>query len=73
MFGGLVADELPDAQVSVLSDASGGYPDNPLVNAAIGALWGAFDNVPDWPVNEDLTPEDWSIPGLFVPGRTACI
>jgi hypothetical protein len=67
MFGGLIADELPDANVTVLSDASGAYPDNPPVNEAIGTtLWGAFDNVPDWPENEGLTPRDWSIPGLFV-------
>jgi acetyl esterase/lipase len=65
LFGALAADELPDADVTVLADASGGYPDNPAVNAAIGGLWGTYENVPDWPVNEGLTPEDWSIPGLF--------
>ena len=65
LFGGLASDALPDAEVSVLSDGSGGYPDNPPVNAAIGTVWGAFENVPDWPVNEGLTREEWSIPGLF--------
>jgi hypothetical protein len=66
LFAGLVADELPEASVASLSDASGAYPDNPPVNEAIGGLWGTFENVPDWPENEGLGPADWSIPGLFV-------
>lgn len=66
LFGGLVSDELPDANVTVLADASGAYPDNPPVNEAIGTIWGTFENVPDWPENEGLEPSDWSIPGLFV-------
>ena len=66
LFAGLVADELPSASVASLSDASGAYPDNPPVNEAIGALWGTYENVPDWPENEGLEPADWSIPGLFV-------
>jgi len=66
LFAGLASDALPDAEITALSDASGAYPDNPAVNAAIGGLWGTFGNVPDWPENEGLTPEDWSVPGLFV-------
>ena len=66
IFGALVADDLPDARVSVLSDASGAYPSSPAVNAGIGALWGTFDNLPDWPENEGLTPEDWGVTDLFV-------
>ncbi len=66
MFGALVADDLPDAQVTVLADASGAYPSSPAVNAGIGALWGTFANVPDWPENEGLTPEDWGVTDLFV-------
>jgi hypothetical protein len=66
LFGGLASDVLPDAAITVLADGSGAYPDNPAVNAAIGELWGSFNNVPDWPVNAGLTPEDWSIPGLFI-------
>ena len=66
LFAALAADELPDAEVSALSDASGAYPDNPPVNEAIGSLWGTFNNVPDWPENEGLEPADYSIPGLFV-------
>ncbi|MCB1005908.1 MAG: hypothetical protein KDB35_17135, partial [Acidimicrobiales bacterium] len=66
MFGALVADDLPDARVSVLADASGAYPSSPAINAAIGALWGTFENVPDWPENEGLTAEDWGVTDLFV-------
>lgn len=65
LFAGLVSDRLPDAAVTVLADGSGAYADSPAVNAAIGALWGTFANVPSWEVNAGLTPADWSIPGLF--------
>lgn len=66
MFGALVADDLPDAEVTVLADASGAYPSSPAINAAIGSLWGTFANVPDWPENEGLTPEEWGVTDLFV-------
>lgn len=65
LFAGLVADELPDARVVALADGSGAFSDVPAINEAVGALWGTFDNVPDWSVNDGLTPADWSIPGLF--------
>ena len=66
LFGGLASDAYPDADIAVLADASGVYADNPAVNVAIGNLWGAYNNVPDWPENEGLEPADYSIPGLFV-------
>jgi hypothetical protein len=66
LFGGLLADDLPDAEVSVLADASGAYPSDPVINEAIGSLWGAFDNVPDWPENEGLTAADYGVPDLFI-------
>lgn len=66
LFGGLASDAYPDAEIAVLADASGVYADNPAVNVAIGNLWGAYNNVPDWPENEGLEPADYSIPGLFV-------
>ncbi len=65
LMAGLLADEMPDAEVTVLADASGAYPSNPTVNAAIGGLWGTYENVPDWPENEGVSPEEWGIPGLF--------
>jgi hypothetical protein len=60
IYGGLVADLLPDAQVTVFGAQSGAFPDDPDLNAEIiGELWGAFDNMPDWEVNEGLTARDW--------------
>ena len=66
MFGGFAADDLPDARVTVLADASGGYPSTPLVNTTIGSLWGAYRNLPDWPEAAGVTPEEFGIPDLFV-------
>jgi hypothetical protein len=62
----LAADELPGVEVLTFGDSSAAYPDVPELNAGIGALWGVLENVPDWPVNEGLTPEEWSFPGLYV-------
>jgi hypothetical protein len=60
IYGGLVADLLPDARVTVFGAQSGAFPDDPDLNAEIiGELWGAFDNMPDWEVNEGLTARDW--------------
>jgi hypothetical protein len=60
VYGGLVADLLPDAQVTVFGAQSGGFPDDPDFNAEIlGELWGAYDNMPDWEVNVGLTARDW--------------
>ncbi len=65
-FAGLAADALPGVDIVAFGDASGAYPDVPELNASIGAQWGVLENVPDWPVNEGLTPEQWSFPGLYV-------
>jgi hypothetical protein len=60
IYGGLIADLLPDAQVTVFGAQSGAIPDDPDLNTEIlGELWGAFDNMPDWEVNEGLTARDW--------------
>jgi hypothetical protein len=66
VYAGLVSDLLPDAQITVYADGSGAYPDDPAQNAAIGALWGGFENIPEWEVNEGLTPEEWGIPRFWV-------
>jgi hypothetical protein len=60
VYGGLVADLLPDAQVTVFGAQSGAFPDDPEFNAEIlGELWGAYDTMPDWEVNDGLTARDW--------------
>ena len=60
VYGGLAADRLPDAQVTVFGGQSGHIPDDPDFNAEIlGNLWGAYDNMPDWEVNKGLTAREW--------------
>ena len=66
LYGGLSADAFPEAAITVIADASGAYPSVPAVNAGIGALWGTTTVVPDWPVNEGLTVEEWGLPELFI-------
>jgi hypothetical protein len=60
VYAGLVADALPDAQVTVFADGSGGYVDDPTLNAAIGGLW----NVVQPPWAADVPREEWSIPAM---------
>ena len=59
VYGGLAADLLRDAQVTVLGAQSGHIPDDPDLNAEIGELWGAYDTMPEWEVNDGLTARDW--------------
>ena len=65
LFGALVADALPDAEVAALADASGGYPSNPAVNGVIGGLWATDAAIPDWPELEGLDSADFGIPDLL--------
>lgn len=60
IYGGLITDLLPDAQVMVFGAQSGAIPNDPDLNAEIlDEQWGAFDNMPAWEVNEGLTARDW--------------
>jgi Pectinacetylesterase len=60
VYGGLVADLLPDAQVIVWGGQSGHIPDDPELNLEFfGKLWGAYGTMPDWEVNQGLTERDW--------------
>jgi hypothetical protein len=65
VYGGLVADLLPDAQITVLADSSGAYPNDSNVNEILGQ-WGIFETMPDWDVNDELTARDWGIPTFWV-------
>ncbi len=63
IYGGLVADLLPNAHVTVFGAQSGAWPDKPESNTDIlDARWGAYGTMPAWEVNEGITAEDWSIP-----------
>jgi hypothetical protein len=65
IYGGLVADLLPDAKVTVLGGQSGAWPDDPDFNTEVlDTRWGAYDAVPDW-ARGGLDPGDWSVPGLW--------
>jgi hypothetical protein len=67
VYGGLVADLLPDAQVTVFGAQSAHFPDDPDFNAEIlGELWGAYGNMPDWEINEGLTAREWGIPRFWI-------
>jgi hypothetical protein len=67
LMAAMAADQLPDANVTTFGDSAGAYPDVPSVNAAIGAgMWGTDTVGPDWPGYAELTPEQRSIPGLYV-------
>jgi hypothetical protein len=60
VYGGLAADLLPDARVTVFGAQSGHVPDDPDLNAKLfGELWGAYDKMPDWTVNHGLSARDW--------------
>ena len=64
LFAGLAAERLPAARIVALGDSSGGFPDDPMLNIAIGSLWGTAETIPDWPATADVDHEDWSIPAL---------
>ncbi len=66
LYGGLVADELPDAQVTVIADASGAYPGDEAITSVVGGLWGIAAGLPDWPETAGDPPSAWSLPGLFI-------
>jgi hypothetical protein len=66
LYGGLVADRLPHAKVTVFGAQSGAWPDNPDFNAKVlGKAWGAYDAVPAWAV-DGLTVRSWGIPRFWV-------
>ena len=67
VYGGLVADLVPDALITVFGAQSGAFPDDPTFNAEIlGELWGAYRNMPDWEVNEGLTAREWGVPRFWI-------
>jgi Pectinacetylesterase len=71
VYGGLAADLLPDARVTVLGSEFGHIPDDPDLNARfLGELWGAYANMPDWEVNQGLTARDWGPPRFWIQAGT---
>ncbi len=70
LFAGLAADSLPGVEIITFGDSSAAYPDTPVLNASIGGLWGVLETVPEWPVYDGITAEEWSFPGLYVSAGT---
>ena len=66
LYAGLAHDLLPNSAITVIADGSGAYPDDPVVNARIGAVWGTESAIPPWPENAGLSAADWGAPDLFV-------
>jgi Pectinacetylesterase len=66
IYGGLVADELPDAQVTVIGGQSGSFAEDPELNAPLLELWGVYDNLPHWEVNQGLAARDWGPRRLWI-------
>ncbi|NLV54142.1 MAG: hypothetical protein GXY13_00875 [Acidimicrobiales bacterium] len=66
VYGGLAADRLPDATITVLADGAGAYPDDPAVNTLAGERWGTDAAVPDWEETAGLTTAELGLPSLYV-------
>lgn len=66
LYGGLVADRLPDARVVVLGAQSGAWPDHPDFNAGVlDERWGAYDAAAEWAV-DGLSAAEWGVPRFWV-------
>ena len=59
-YAATIGDVLPDAQITVFADGSGGYPDNGQLSVGMEALWGFVR--PDWAA--DVPIEEWTVPGM---------
>ncbi len=61
VYGGLAAERLPNARVTVFGAQSGAWPEHPGFNAdVLGARWGAYGALPAWAA--DGQP---GVPGLW--------
>ena len=66
VYGGLVADRLPHANVVVFGAQSGAWPDNPDFNTSVlDKRWGAYAAMPDWVVT-GLAVRDWGVPRFWI-------
>jgi hypothetical protein len=66
LYGGLVADLLPGARVTVFGAQSGAWPNHPDFNAGIlDARWGAYATMPGWAV-DGLAVRDWGVARFWI-------
>jgi len=66
LFAGIASDRLPAADITVVGDGSGAYPENAGIAGLLDTVWGTTKAIPDWPENEGLTAEQWSFLALYV-------
>ena len=59
-YAATIGEVLPEAQITVFADGSGGYPDNGQLSVGMQALWGFVR--PDWAA--DVPIEEWTVPGM---------
>lgn len=71
-YGGLVADRLPHAAVTVFGGQSGAWPGNPdLTDKVLVQAWHAYDALPAWAATGDRGfPALWVAAARHVPGIT---
>ena len=50
----------------MLADSSGAYQQTPDLDTAMNELWGTFETMPAWEVNEGLTAQDWGYQRFWV-------
>src|SRR5262245_12068786 len=70
LYGGLAADLLPDARVTVLGSEFGHVPNDPKLNTRfLGELWGAYAHMPYWSTR-GLTVREWGPPRFWIQAGT---
>jgi hypothetical protein len=69
VYGGLVADRLPDAEVTVFGGQSGHVPDDPDRNVRFLDRWGVYDTMPDWEGRRGAHRPRLAPPAVLDPGR----
>jgi hypothetical protein len=68
-YGGLVAEQYPDAQIAVLGDSAGGFQLRAEQSAIVDS-WGTAEIFPDWPEYEGVTAETLSSTKLYIASAT---
>lgn len=63
VYGGMIADKLPQANVKVFADSGGAIPD--LMSLVI-TNWGTLDALPAWPEFDGVKAQDFTPPFSFI-------
>lgn len=68
LYGGLIVENYPNAQIAVLGDGAGGYRSETI--PAIMAEWGTASILPDWEEYEGIEAENLSFEHLYIASAT---